>query len=748
MTHDATRHQSFTFGVFTVDTARHCVLHGREPVPLTARAFQVLIVLLEAGGRTVGKDDLLKAVWPDLFVEENNLARQISTLRKVFHQFDPDTEYVMNVPGRGYRLAVAVADETSAVAPLAAHAEADAGGLSAVTFVRESGSTAEGRAWRRSRALVLMAAIPTLALVWISHASGPVAATIDPPSPTQLTSAGSVDLAPAWSPDGATMAFASNRAGNLDIWLQRIGETTATQLTTDPEQDSEPTWSRDGRFIAFRSERGAGGIYTIPATGGIARLVAPGGRRPEWSPDGASLLYASSGPAGRLEFFTVPVQGGEPVRVLADLTSHLRQSYATWRPDGQVSVYGLHDTAGWSFWTAAAPARAPAMAEIPSEVQQRLSDAQVTLSEFAWSPDRAHLYFRGTSNAGDALWRVDVDPATSRWIGGPMRLIAVDGLNGGLTVSADGRRLAFARRSAQTRVWSLPFDPAASKLTGRGHPLTPFGTDASIVDVSPDGSRIAYRTVRPGGEELWVREVSAGHDELMATEERGKISQPKWSTDGTRLAYLRNAAAESAVVLVHASATANQTLPQTHGTTQFYDWMPDGKGLIVGCRNERGRIALCIIPVSSGQPPGRAAQYLASDPERDLYAARVSPNRRWISFLAFTRGVRSTVYVMPVQGGPWTAVTSGIDSSDKPRWSPDGRSVYFLSNQSDRWNLWARRFEPSTGQPTGTPFQVTHFDTPDYLLYFDHTIQLSITRSSIVLPVTESSGHIWTMEVK
>jgi Tol biopolymer transport system component len=234
----------------------------------------------------------------------------------------------------------------------------------------------------------------------------------------------------------------------------------------------------------------------------------------------------------------------------------------------------------------------------------------------------------------------------------------------------------------------------------------------------------------------------------MATEERGKISQPKWSTDGTRLAYLRNAAAESAVVLVRASATANQVLPQTHGTTQFYDWMPHGDSLIVGCRNEHRRIALCIMPVASGQRSPRGVQYLASDPDRNLYAARVSPNKRWISFLAFTTDAKSTVYVMPAEGGPWTEVTGRTDTTDKPRWSPDGRSVYFLSNQSGRWNLWGRRFDPSTGKPSGAPFQVTHFDTPDYLLYFDHTIQLSITRSSIVLPVTESSGHIWTVDVK
>ena len=94
MSHDATEHRSFTFGVFTADTARGAVLHGGDTIPLTARAYQVLLVLLEARGRTVSKDELLKAVWQGVFIEENNLARQISTLRKVFHQFDPDAEYL------------------------------------------------------------------------------------------------------------------------------------------------------------------------------------------------------------------------------------------------------------------------------------------------------------------------------------------------------------------------------------------------------------------------------------------------------------------------------------------------------------------------------------------------------------------------------------------------------------------------------------------------------------------------------
>ncbi len=74
----------YEFGPFLLDTANHCLLRNGQPVPLTPKVFDLLKVLVQNNGRLVEKDELLKEVWPDSFVEEGNLNRNISILRKVF----------------------------------------------------------------------------------------------------------------------------------------------------------------------------------------------------------------------------------------------------------------------------------------------------------------------------------------------------------------------------------------------------------------------------------------------------------------------------------------------------------------------------------------------------------------------------------------------------------------------------------------------------------------------------------------
>ena len=75
-----------------------------SPVPLTPKTFQILLVLVRHGKEIVTKDDLMKKVWPDTFVEEANLSRNIFMLRKALGETAQDRQYIITVPGRGYRL--------------------------------------------------------------------------------------------------------------------------------------------------------------------------------------------------------------------------------------------------------------------------------------------------------------------------------------------------------------------------------------------------------------------------------------------------------------------------------------------------------------------------------------------------------------------------------------------------------------------------------------------------------------------
>lgn len=97
--------QLYEFGPFRVDPEKELLLRGDTTVPLTPKTFQILLVLIRHKKEIVTKDELMKQVWPDTFVEEANLSRNIFLLRKALGENPQDHQYIVTVPGRGYRFA-------------------------------------------------------------------------------------------------------------------------------------------------------------------------------------------------------------------------------------------------------------------------------------------------------------------------------------------------------------------------------------------------------------------------------------------------------------------------------------------------------------------------------------------------------------------------------------------------------------------------------------------------------------------
>src|SRR5204862_5526912 len=97
------------FGTFQLDTAKRFLrrLDG-TPVPLTPRVFDTLLYMLEHHADVLDKERIMEAVWPDSIVEENNLAQAISKLRQIFGETPASHDYIVTVPGRGYRFVAEV----------------------------------------------------------------------------------------------------------------------------------------------------------------------------------------------------------------------------------------------------------------------------------------------------------------------------------------------------------------------------------------------------------------------------------------------------------------------------------------------------------------------------------------------------------------------------------------------------------------------------------------------------------------
>ena len=98
----------YEFGPFRLDAAEHQLLREGKAVPLTPKVFDILLVLVQNNGHVLGKDELMKAVWPDSFVEEGNLTRNVSTLRTALGGGPDEQQYIETVPRIGYRFVAGV----------------------------------------------------------------------------------------------------------------------------------------------------------------------------------------------------------------------------------------------------------------------------------------------------------------------------------------------------------------------------------------------------------------------------------------------------------------------------------------------------------------------------------------------------------------------------------------------------------------------------------------------------------------
>lgn len=756
------------FGPFVLDFVRRLAWRDGQPLALTGKSFEVLVYLIAHRDRVVSKDDLLRDLWPGTFVQENNLVRHVSTLRKALGQRPEDHDYVLTVQGRGYRFVAAVTE----LAVLPADLGRAAHGLSLETRVA-SGEPSSApvdtpdavppepnalprailvappfpRSWAR---VAVAAGVAGLAVaVWTLRGGSmpPVEASVVKP----FTYGPGGHWTPAWAPDSQALAYAADRDGNIDVYVHRLDQSDPSRLTMSPEADWQPAWSPNGDWVAFRSEREGGGVYVMPAAGGPERRLTSFGFEPRWSPDGQRILFSSSQfRRPRPRPFVVSLTGGPPTEVLPDIVATLQGPSFAWHPDGRISVSGQVGDA-WRFVTVALDGRDAVVSTESDALAVHRKALDLIPGRFAWSPDGQAVYFEGRSFGARNLWRLAIDPDTLAWQGSPERLTAGQGVDRAVAVSPDGRRLAFEAGAERTRIWSFPIDRATGAASDLGRPVTPGAAGEFDAAVSRDGRQLVYRTVRDRNQELWQHSFVDGRERRLLADPLATRSSPRWSPDGASLIYLvsdKNGErpGESRLAVLSTAGGGERVL-QAPGTAAIVpdDWAADGRFVIGACPSEQAyRSAICLVAIEGAD----AVRVIASDAERSLHNARFSPDQRLITFTGHRPGTgQSTVYVRPVSGGSPIAITDGTAFEDKARWAPDGRTVYFTSDRAGFLNVWGRKVDHITGRPDGPIFQVTRFDGLRQAFAADlSSVDMAVTPDRLFVPMTETSGQIWIFE--
>jgi Tol biopolymer transport system component len=355
------------------------------------------------------------------------------------------------------------------------------------------------------------------------------------------------------------------------------------------------------------------------------------------------------------------------------------------------------------------------------------------------------------------LWKVEIEPGSLRWIAGPERLTTGANHESDISISATGKKLAFSVRTEHTRLWSIPFDIATGRLKGNGAPVTETGIKPFMPDLSPDGQKVVFVTNRAGRRELWEVSLKDNREKILAADDSFR-GMPRWSPDSTSLSYplFRRTSSgrpqfEGGIVLRAADGGQEQmlTTPATQAIASW-DWSPDRKWILGGSDRQRpGRMSICLFPIAAAPHAETQMRAVASHPEENLYQGRFSPDQKWVSFIAAKAneaGVTS-IYVVPVTGGEWRRITDGKYFDDKPRWSTDGRRLYFISNRTGFFNVWGIGFDPESGRTIGEPFRVTTFESPAHMILPDvGMMEMALAADRIILPIMEVSGGIWILE--
>src|SRR6476619_8092932 len=103
----------YEFGPYRLIPSERQLLRENQPVPLTPKTFDLLVVLVENSGHLIGKEELLHRIWPDSFVEEANLSVNMTALRRALGEGTDDHQYVETVPRHGYRFVADVKERSA-----------------------------------------------------------------------------------------------------------------------------------------------------------------------------------------------------------------------------------------------------------------------------------------------------------------------------------------------------------------------------------------------------------------------------------------------------------------------------------------------------------------------------------------------------------------------------------------------------------------------------------------------------------
>lgn len=721
---------------FVLDLDAFRLERGGVPLALEPKAFNLLVLLAERPGHLFTKQEIFERLWPGTAVTDHALTRVVAQLRRVLGDEARDGRYIETVPTRGYRWLPRV--EEVQESPRDPAATSDDVPAPAVV---------ERRSFPAIASVILVIAIALIGIVaWaqrntISETSDrPRASGHDVTWPVQVTTYAGLDLHPAFAPQGDAIVFASDRSGSFELYVRALeGAATEVALTSDGQDSVQPAWSPDGGSIAFHSHR-RGGIWVMPARGGVSRQLVTEGSHPAWSSDGRRIAFQSDEPADATPS-AFGAQSGATIEVVDADGRNQRpltmpglpvggHASPAWTRDGRFVVFSVFDGGrNNGVWSINVETHA---------INQLLGDTRA-LYELVFDPDDSSIYVAG----GDPfITRIPFDRREGK-AAGERELITVPGVAGvrGLSMSPDGRRLAFSGLTMASQLWVQPL-AADGSGSGDARALT---TDTSrrnsLPVISPDGTCVAYVSTR-GGEppNVWTIGVD-GKNAIQVTDNDSPDVRPAWLPDGHRVAFLSPRQDRLGLWAVDLTTRREEMVLSLSDVARS---MRDAGGGMIGEVSLSGSTKLLAMSIITSSGANRR---LFISPTRMPDVRTMSAASQWIGYPSWSRDERHLAVeikegssthagVVDVDSGALRRLTNERGQTWIRSWSPDGTKIAAAVFRDGRWSLrWIDAGSGATGAMTPPSGPNTYVRYPEW----------SPRGDAVVYERGELRGNVWTL---
>jgi eukaryotic-like serine/threonine-protein kinase len=694
----------YEFSNFRIDPEERLLLHDGKVAPLTPKLFDTLLALVEQNGKVVSKDELIKFVWPDTFVEEGNLTQNISMLRKLLGESADKPQYIETVPRRGYRFVASVKEvEEEGLDPgiQELHISESVGPQSAPL----SAEPPAPRIKRDKRGAILFWAA---LLVVISGSAFGVRKLIDlnrPAAPgaamivTRLTHTGKAARA-AISPDGKYVAHALEESGKESLWLRQVGTSSEIQIVPpDKVTYIGISFSPDGNYIYYvrgpqrdlreGSFGDRGDLFKAPTLGkSEKKLLADVDGHITFSPDGNQIAFVRQYPIQRKSALMVAGADGAGERELATrkFPDNFLPGGPAWSPDGRIIACTTNN------FTADTPYRGVVGINVADGTEKPIGSKHWygATRRLLWMKDGGILVIGAEYSRGlNQIWRLSYPGNEAQKL--------VNDLNdyADLSLTADSGALAAVRADRLVNIWVAPDGDAshAKSITAGA------GREDGIRGLAwtPDG-RILYRSMAGNVPQLWMMNADGTRSKQLSVDGPEHFD-PTVSPDGRYIVWSSSPTGRRHIWRMDPDGGNPKQL--TDGGNEWLpDYTPDGKWLVYAGMG----FSLWKTPTDGGAPMQLTDGF--------SWRPAVSPDGKWIAFnrLDETSG-QWRIAVIPSAGGPIYKVFDVPTSSlyRAIRWTPDGRGVAYPVTRGSVSNLWS---QPLDGSP---PSQLTDFE--DQLIF-------------------------------